>query len=175
MPEPVSRYQGPFLVEVDAGGLPVAQLGGVGAALVAARDEGRLGRFDRFAQAFEDVLAGRLGRVGLGADDDEVVVHDFLALDAEALGDELLLGGLVMHEDDVGIAAARHVERLAGAQGDHAHLDAAGLLEGRQQVAEEAGLLGRGGRRHGDEALLGLGQAGQPEGRRPGRNRTGDG
>jgi hypothetical protein len=85
MPEPHSRYQAGFcLVEVDAGGLPVAQLGGVGAALVAARDEGRLAA-GQLLQRFEDVLARRLGRVGLGADHDEVVVHDFLALDAESL------------------------------------------------------------------------------------------
>jgi hypothetical protein len=111
-------------------------------------------------QALEDVLARRLGRVGLRADDDEVVVHHLLALDAEAFGDEFLLGRLVMHEDDVGIAAPRHVQRLAGAQRDDAHLDAAGLLEGRQQVAEQTRLLGRGGRGDGDEALLGGGQAG---------------
>jgi hypothetical protein len=60
------------------------------------------------------------------------------ALDAEALGDEFLLGRLVVHEHHVGIAAARRVQRLAGAQRDDAHLDAAGLLEGGQQVAEQA-------------------------------------
>jgi hypothetical protein len=51
------------------------------------------------------------------------------ALDAEALGDELLLGHLVVHEDHVGIAAARRVQRLAGAQRDDAHVDAAGGLK----------------------------------------------
>jgi hypothetical protein len=49
-------------------------------------------------------------------------------LTPKAFGDEFLLGHLVVHEDHVGIAAPRHVQRLAGAQGDHAHLDAAGLF-----------------------------------------------
>jgi hypothetical protein len=48
-----------------------------------------------------------------------------------------------VHEDDVGVAAAAGVQRLAGAHGHHAHVDAGGGLEGRQQVAEQARLLGR--------------------------------
>jgi len=139
-------------------------------------NEGRFCGFDA-AQAFEDVLAGCFGRVGLGADDDEIVVHDFLALDAEALGDEFFLGGLVMDEDHIGIAAPRQIERLAGAQGDDAHLDAVGLFENRQHVAEEAGLLGRGGRGDGDEAFLGVACGGshQTEGSEGGAEQaTGD-
>ena len=61
---------------------------------------------------------------------------------------------LGVHEHHVGVAAARDVERLAGAERDHAHLDAGLLLEDRQQVLEQARLLGRRGRRDGDELVL---------------------
>jgi hypothetical protein len=43
----------------------------------------------------------------------------------------------VMHEQHVGVAAAPHVERLAGTQRDHLDVDAAGLLELGQQVAKK--------------------------------------
>ena len=138
---------------VDAGLLPQAQLGGVRAAAVTARDEGLAAGRD-LGQAGHDVGAARAGRVGLGADQHEVVVHDRVALLAPALGDELVLGRGVVHEDHVGIAAPADVQRLARADGDHAHLDAAGLGEGRQQMLEQSRLLGRGGRGHDDELVL---------------------
>ena len=140
-------------VEIDAGQLPQAQLGGVRAAAVAARDEGRPCRLDLLQRRGDVASARHSGRVVARPDEDEVVVHDLGAPDAVAGGDELLLGGGIMHEDHVGIAAPRQVERLAGAEGDDAHLDAAQLLENRQQVAEEAGLLGRGGGGDGDEVV----------------------
>jgi hypothetical protein len=111
---------------MSTGHLPVAQLGGVGAALVAARHEAGL-PLGQLLQRGGDVLAARAGRVALGADEHEVVVHDRQALDAEAFGHELLLGHLVVHEHHVGVAAARGVQRLAGAQCHHAHVDAGGL------------------------------------------------
>ena len=121
----------------DAGGLPVAQLGGMGAALVGARHEGDV-RCGEPGQRPGDVLALRAGRVIGRADEHEIVVHHRTPRQAEALGDELLFGGLVVHEDDVGVAAPAHVERLAGADRNHAHIDAARLLEGRQQVREKS-------------------------------------
>ena len=45
--------------------------------------------------------------------------------------------------------------RLAGAHRDHADLDAGVVREQRQQIAEQAGLLGRGGRLHDDELVGG--------------------
>ena len=71
-------------------------------------------------------------RIGARADQDEVVVHHRIALHAEALGEELVLLRLRMHEDDVGIAAPRRVERLAGAQRHDLHVDAGARLEQRQ-------------------------------------------
>ncbi|MCY1374098.1 hypothetical protein D9M69_614150 [compost metagenome] len=132
----------------------------MGAALVAARDEGRA----RAAQALErhrDVLAAHAGRVGLRTDQHEVVVHDRLAREAEAFGDELLFGGLVVHEQGVGIAASRHVQRLPGAHGHHAHLGARRLGELRQQVLEQARLFRRGGRCQHDELVLCLRHRGE--------------
>ena len=63
-------------------------------------------------------------------------------------------GGLRVHEHHVGVAAPREVERLAGAERDHAHLDAGLLLESGQDVAEQPRLLGRGGRGDDDEVFL---------------------
>ena len=68
---------------------------------------------DRLERGEHVLAALDLGRIGLRPDQDEVVVHDVEALHAEAVGDELLLLGLGVHEDDVGIAAAAGVERLA--------------------------------------------------------------
>ena len=70
------------------------------------------------------------------------------------LGDELELALLVVDEERVGVAAAADVERLAGADRDHAHLDPGLRSEYRQEVGEQARLLGRGGRGEGDERVL---------------------
>ena len=76
-----------------------------------------------------------------------------------------------MHEHHVGIAAAAGVERLAGALRDDFHLDAGLLLEQRQNVPEQAGILRRGGRRHDNRFVLGRsGRAGQDGGGRDGGN-----
>ena len=70
-----------------------------------------------------------------------------------ALAEELALRRPCVHEHDVGVAAARDVERLAGAERDDAHLDAGLLLEDRQDVPEQARLLGRRRRGDRDESL----------------------
>src|SRR5947199_201675 len=81
-----------------------------------------------------------------GSDQDEVVVHDLAPVDAEAGLDEFQLGRGVMDEHDVAIAALADLQRLPGAERDDADLDAGRRGEGRQQMAEQAGLLGRGRR-----------------------------
>src|SRR5215813_1734969 len=58
---------------------------------------------------------------------------------------EFLLRLPGMHQNHVGTAAARHVERLAGTQGDDFNVDSGLGLEQRQDVAEQAGVLRRGG------------------------------
>ena len=65
------------LGDVDAGSLPEVELGGVGAGLVAARDEGRALGLDRLAApATMSLLPLDPGRIALRPDQDEVVVHD---------------------------------------------------------------------------------------------------
>ena len=169
MPWPISLVPGPLVGagDVDAGGLPERELGGVRAGLVAARDERRALALIVFS-AGDDVLALDAGRIALRPDQDEVVVHHRIALHAEAVGDELLLLRLGVHEHHVGVAAPAGVERLAGALRHHLHVDAGLGLEQRQDVAEQAGVLGRGGRGDDDRFVLReRGRGEQRERRRP--------
>ena len=74
---------------VDGGGLPQRKLGRMGAGLVAARHEGRGLVLDR-GQRRDDVLAALdAGRIAVGSDEDEVVVHHRKALHAETVRDEV--------------------------------------------------------------------------------------
>jgi hypothetical protein len=59
-----------------------------------------------------------------------------------------------MDEHHVGVATPRSVERLPGAERKHLHGDAGLLLEDRQQVFEQAGILGRCGRGDDDRLVL---------------------
>ena len=95
----------------------------------------------------------------LGPDDDEIVVHHVAAIDAEAVGDELVLADAIMHQERIGVAARADRKRLSGADRDDVHAQAGRGVEDRQDVLEQAGVLGRGGRAENDEAL-----------RRPGRS-----
>jgi hypothetical protein len=101
-----------------------------------------------------DIPALDAGGIALRPDQHEVVVHHVKALDAESFGEEFFLLRFGMHEHHVGIAAPRGVERLAGAFRDHLDLDIGLGLEDRQQIAEQPGILGRGGRRHHDRPVL---------------------
>jgi hypothetical protein len=96
--------------------------------------------------------AGDLRRIGLRAEQHEVVVHHVLALHGVALRQELLLQRLGVHQDHVGIAAPADVERLSGADRDDAHFDPGRGGEDRQQVTEQPRLFRGGGRGDGDEA-----------------------
>ena len=121
------------------------------------------------AEGFGGVVqAGGMGRVGFGADDDEVVVHDVAAVDAVSVGDEAVLAGPVMDEKGVGVAAGADGKRLAGADGDDVDGESGLGLEEGENVPEEAGVLGGGGGAEGDEAdVLGAGAAADgEEGRR---------
>ena len=104
--------------------------------------------------AVDDVLALDAGRIALRPDQHEVVVHHVEALHAEALGEEFLLLRLGVDEHHVGVAAPRGVERLAGALRDHLHVDAGLGLEDRQEIAEQPGILRRGGRGDHDRLVL---------------------
>ena len=67
-----------------------------------------------------------------------------------------LLGLGVVDEDDVGVAAPRGVERLAGAERQHVHGDPGRLGEFRQDRAEQSRIVDRGGRGQGDGLLRGV-------------------
>jgi hypothetical protein len=85
-------------------------------------------------------------RIALGSNENEIVEHHWVALSTEALCEKFFLSRFGVHEDHIGVATPRGVERLARAQSDHLHVDAGLLLEKRQDVPEEAGVLrGRGG------------------------------
>src|SRR5215468_3288403 len=141
-------------LDVDPGRLPIPKLRRVRPAPVGARHERHLRSFD-LLQRLEHVLSpGNLRGIRLGPDDHEVVVHDLFVVDTLPLFDELLLCRRIVHEHDVSVAAAAHVERLAGPDGHHANLDPGLLFEDRQEVLEETRLLGRRGRGDGDELLL---------------------
>ena len=96
-------------------------------------------------------------RIGIRPDDDEIVVHHVAAVDAEAVGDELVLADAIVDQQRIGIAAHADRERLSGADRDDVHAEAARRAKDRQDVAEQAGVLGRGGRAENDESLVGLG------------------
>ena len=98
--------------------------------------------FDLFHRSHDVLASGDRGGIALGADQHEIVVHHGIALDALALSDELFLRGAGVDKNNVGVAAACHVEGLAGSQGDDANLDASLLLIDRQQISEETRLFG---------------------------------
>ena len=131
------------LFDLDAGHLPQVELSRMGAGLVAARDErGSLG-LNGLQRGGDILRALDPGRVGFRPDQHEVVVHHRLALDAEAVLDELHLLRAGMHEHHVRVAAAACVERLSRALADDADLDTGLCLEGREQVVEQARIRGR--------------------------------
>ena len=82
------------------------------------------------------------GRVRPRADDDEVVVHQRIPFDAETDGDECLLGGPMMDQQYVRVSRAGQADGRAGADGDHANLNAGLFRERRQDMVEQAGILG---------------------------------
>ena len=70
-------------------------------------------------------------------------------------------GRPVVDEDYAGVAATSDIERLAGADSDDLHADVLVFRKPRQQIAEQARLLGRRHRRDSDSVLLSLGSANQ--------------
>src|SRR6185436_4774304 len=94
---------------------------------VAARDERRLRGPDP-AKSLEGVFSSlNPGRIRLGPDEQEIVVHHLESAHPMPFCDEFLLERVSVHEHDIRIPAAADVERLPGSDRDYAHLDA-GLL-----------------------------------------------
>ena len=65
-----------------------------------------------------------------GPDQDEVVIHDLAAVDAEAVLDKGKLCWPVVDEDDIAVAALADLECLSGADRDQPDLNA-GLFRER--------------------------------------------
>src|SRR4030081_3398315 len=113
------------------------------ATLVAARDERRFCSF-HFPKCLQNILAATdLCRIGVRADQDEIVVHHGEALDAVTLSKKFLFRCARVNEYDVGVATSRKIERLPCPYGHDTHLDPCLLLESRKKMAEEPRLLGR--------------------------------
>ena len=96
-------------------------------------------------------------RIGIRPDNDEIVVHHVAAIDAKAVGDELVLADAIMNQERIGVAARADRKRLSGSDRDNVDAQAGRGAKDRQDALEQAGVLGRGGRTENDEALVGLG------------------
>src|SRR6516164_1270767 len=143
-----------LLLDVDAGGMPEIDFRNMRTGPVAARDEGCALGFDSLQ------CKGRVPRplnasgIVRWSDDDKIVVHHRIALYAITFGNKFLLCLLRMHEYHVGIAAARHVEGLAGTLGDDFNDDAGLLLEQGKNKTEQSGILRRSRRGNQDGFVL---------------------
>jgi hypothetical protein len=99
----------PRSADGDAGVHPVAQRRCVGAGAVAARYEQHLGLGDA-AERLDDILAAcHMNRISGRSDDDEIVVHQVVAVDAEALSHEFFFRRSVV--DEHRISAPANIER----------------------------------------------------------------
>ena len=63
-------------------------------------------------------------RIGVGSDDDEIVVHHVAAVDAKTVGDKLVLADAIVNQQRIGVAARADRKRLAGADRDDVHAQA---------------------------------------------------
>ena len=84
-------------------------------------------------------------RISGRADQDKVVEHKVLAIQAKAPGDKGFLGGFGMHQQDVPIAATGVADGLAGADGDHVHRDSGVRLQFGQDKIVQPAVFRRGG------------------------------
>src|SRR5215204_5090999 len=114
------------------------------AGVVTARNERSSLLADARQRSHSILLPFNACRIGHRTDNDEVVVHDRLPLNAEARIHERLLGLCVVDEDNICIAVLARLERLPGAKCDYPNLDTRFLCELRQEVVEEARLFSRG-------------------------------
>ena len=133
----------------------------MGAAVIAARGEGRLHLCDLGQRRNDIARPGHARRIGGRSDDDKIVVHDVKTFHPVTFGDESLFGGLGVHKKDIAIAVHRILDRLSGADGDDSHLDVGLVLKKWQDLLEKAGILGRCGGLHHDELVLCRSRAGQ--------------
>ncbi len=124
------------------------------AGLVAARDE-RNSLFLNCFQCRSNVFrALDPGRIAARPDKDKVIIHDVEPLDAMSFGHEFFFLRFGMHQNNVGIAAPRGIERLPGPLSDHLHVDSRLGFEQRQDISEQTGILCRCRRGHDNGFVL---------------------
>src|SRR5262249_13337649 len=87
--------------------------------------------------------------------DDEIVVHHILTLDAPAIGDEFFLVGLGVHQHHVAVSVLCVLKGLSGADCDNTNLNARLLGEERQEVIKQPRVLRGGGGLKDDEVVIG--------------------
>src|SRR5437763_2986201 len=95
-------------------------------------------------------------RIAIRSDNDEVVIHNVAAVDAEPVGNKFVLSGAIVNKERVSVTASANRERLASSDGNHVNRDATCCRENWQNVAEQTRVLGRSGRTERDESLIGL-------------------
>ena len=113
---------------------------------VAARDERGLNFCDAGEGGDDAFFAGNAGRVGVGADDDEVVSHESGAPESELILDEQnFIRGGVDHQD-VHIAVFAQFERSSGADRDDMRFAFGALaVKMREDEVQQSGVFGGGG------------------------------
>src|SRR5262249_38262474 len=134
-----------ILVDLDVCELPKIELGDVRAGTIAARDEGGALVLNDLERRYNVPAAVDAGGVALRADQDEVVVHNWVPLYAESFGEEFFLSWLCVHKYDIGITAPSGIKCLAGPLCDHLHINSGLRFEQRQYVSEQARVFRRGG------------------------------
>src|SRR5262249_16209184 len=132
-------------LDVDTSVLPQRKFGEMGARAIAARYERSLFFLDGL-KGFGDVLH-TLNTCGitLRSDEDEVIVHNRVAVHSVALGYELFFRGSSVDKNDIRITTPSGIESLTRTLSDDFHVDAGCGLEQRQDMAKQTGILRRCG------------------------------
>src|SRR5262249_44298996 len=121
---------------------------------VATRNEGCLLFLDGL-KGFGDVRhALDTCRITLGANEDEIIVHNWEALYAVAFGEEILFGRFCVHEYDIRIAPSSGIESLTCALSDNLYVDSGLGCEQRQDVPKQSRILRRCRGGHYDRFVL---------------------
>ena len=108
---------------IDPGRLPEPQLRCMGAAAIAAGDEGRARRGDPPQRRHRIAEPGDAGRVRCGPISTKSLYITGMARPAKPSATKRLLRRPVMHQHGIGIAAPADIQRLAGAERHHPHPD----------------------------------------------------
>ena len=124
-------------------------------AVIATRDEARLGSGDRGEGHSGVGVARNVGGIGPRADDYKIVVGDEVSVIGMARIDQSALRVGRVHEQGVGVAFFGQAQRGAGADRDRLHVDVHAGLEDWDERLKEAAVLDAGGRSEDQVATRG--------------------